>query len=155
MFCFVVEWSGCCCSFLVLYFRAQLTLTSSTTTRTHSTTPHHTTSPHLISRSSNMAFKICECLVALGGNMNASYSVGPEKFLELESAVCYWQSWLHPILFTPHTSHLVTAVVSIYDMGPLISRHVTSRHLFVVVVVVVFYCKTFVCVFVSLFRRCN
>ena len=44
-----------------------------------------------------------------------------------------------------HTSHLVTAVVSIYDMGPLISRHVTSRQLFVVVVV--FYCKTFVCVF--------
>ena len=63
-------------------------------------------------RSLNMAFKICECLAALAGNMNASYFVGTEKFLELESAVYYWQSWLHPILFTYSSSSSLSHVWS-------------------------------------------
>ena len=45
---------------------------------------HHLTTT---ARSLNMAFSIYECLAALAGNMNASYSVRTEKFLELELAV--------------------------------------------------------------------
>ena len=90
----------------------------------HNTTQHNTTQQlEGTARSLNMAFKICECLAALAGNMNASYSVGTEKFLELESAVYYWQSWLHPILFTAyflyhtHTTDLCLYVESICCFG--------------------------------------